>query len=245
MLCGLFGVWTLWMIIKSLGDGLIVVPLAIAAFVVAVIGVVALEIVVLFPLRRFPTIARRPAVALAIVVVAGVGSVLRELGVVTVDMQSAHFSTKYVSRARIDGPLEAMPFAFDCEIRCHGEDVCDAMGDTITAACSSTAPNRLVIDLWTEDPFCYTPFVKSFSTSFVAQVTLSASRLRFAASTRAVVTGVSSCRSARRKAGEVLAQNLLAAIAESLERPDQLLWACADQSTRSTPCTDPWLPPSP
>jgi hypothetical protein len=246
-LIGLLGVWTLWMIIKSLGAGLVAVPTAIAAFVIVMVGLLALEIVVLFPLRRYPSIApwtANPVVALLIVVVAVAGIVVRELGVVTIDMQSAEFSTKYVSRARVDGRLQAMSFAFDCEIRCHGEDVCDAMGDTITAACSSTAPNHLVIDLWTEDPSCYTPLVKSFSTSFIAQVTLpTASRLRFATSTTALVVGVSSCRSARRKAGEVLAQNLLAAIAESLEKPETLWWQCADQSTQPSRCVDPWLTP--
>ncbi|MEO8846878.1 MAG: hypothetical protein ABI591_05585 [Kofleriaceae bacterium] len=239
----LLGVWTLWTLVKSLGDGLIAVPIAIAAFAVAVVGMLAIETVVLIPLRRFPSLARRPAVALAIVVVAVTGTVLRELGVVTIDMQSAHFSTTYVGRARVDGPLQAMPFAFACEIRCHGEDVCDAMGDTITAACSSTAPNRIVIELWVDDPSCYTPLVKSFSTSFIAQATVSTSRLRFDATTRAFVVGVSSCRSARRKAGEVLAQDLLAALAESLEHPEALMWRCADQSMSSTRCPDPWLTP--
>jgi hypothetical protein len=242
----LLAVWTVWMIVKSLADGLVAVPIAIAAFGVAVIGLVALEIVVLFPLRRFPSLAPRtakPVFAIAIVVVAIVGTVLRELGVVSIDMQSAHFSTTYVSRARVDGPIQATPFAFDCEVICHGEDVCDAMGDTITAACSSTAPNRIVIDLWVDDPFCYTPLVKSFSTSFIAQAAVPTGRLRFDATTNALVVGVSSCRSARRKAGELLAQDLLAAIAEALDNPDALMWRCADQSMQSTRCSDPWLTP--
>lgn len=247
VLFGLFGVWTLWMIVKSLGDGLIAVPIAIAAFVVVAVGLLAIEIVVLFPVRRFPSIApwtANPVLALLVVVVAVAGIVVRELGIFTIDMQSARFSTSYVSRARVDGELQPMPFAFDCEIRCHGEDVCDAMGDTITAACSSTEPNRLVIDLWTEDPFCYTPLVKSFSASFIAQVTLpTASRLRFDATTRTLVAGVSSCRSARRQAGKVLAENLLAAIAESVEKPDPLWWRCADQSSQSSRCVDPWRTP--
>lgn len=242
-LIALLGVWAVWTLVKSLGDGLIAVPIAIAAFGVAVVGLVAIEIVVLFPLRRFPSIARRPVVAIAIVAVAVVGTVVRELGVVTIDMESAHFSTTYVARARVDGPIQAMPFAFDCEIRCHGDDVCDAMGDTLTEACSSTAPNRLVIELWVDDPFCYTPLVKSFTTSFVAQVTISTSRLRFDATTKALVVGVTSCRSARRKAGELLAHNLLAAIAEALDKPDALMWRCADQSMSSTRCSDPWLTP--
>ena len=246
MVLGLLAMWTVWTLVKSLADGLIAVPIAIAAFGVAVVGLVAIETVVLFPLRRFPSLAPRtakPAFAIAIVVVAVLGTVLRELGVVTIDMQSAHFSTTYVSRARVDGPIQAMPFAFDCEIICHGEDVCDAMGDTITAACSSNAPNRLVIDLWVDDPFCYTPLVKSFSTSFIAQAAVSTGRLRFGATTKVLVVGVSSCRSARRKAGELLAQDLLAAIADALDKPDALMWRCADQSMSSTRCSEPWLPP--
>jgi hypothetical protein len=238
----LLGVWTLWMLVKSLGQGLIAVPIAIAAFVVAAIGLFAIEIVVLFPLRRFPSLVTKPALAIAIVAVAVAGTVVREVGVVSIDMESARFSTTYVSRARVDGAIRPSRFAFDCEIRCHGDDVCIAMGDTITAVCSSTAPDRLVIDLWVDDPFCYTPLVKSFSASFIAQVEVPTGRLRFDATTRASVVGVSSCRSARRKAGEVLAQNLLAAITDALEKPDALMYRCADESM-STHCTDPWIPP--
>lgn len=233
-----------WLFAQTIRAGALALLFVPLGFAIAALGALAIEIVVLAPFRRYPGIApwtRHPAVAIAVVALALALVVIREVGVVRIDLSASQFRTSYITPSRLGGAVDPAA-AFQCGIVCHGDDVCWGMGDAISDACDSTAPAHLVIDLWVDDPFCYTPLVKVVETRFEAVIAGPGGRLHFEGNTTGRVIGESSCRSARRQAGANLGRALVAAFGEAVQHPDKLLELCADRSMQ-TSCEVEWSPP--